>query len=628
RDSDNDTIPDALENGVGTLLKTLANEKYSKAVSDTDGDGVSDHIDPDSDSDGISDLAEAATDPVDSDMDQIIDQYDVDMTGGVDANLDGVDDAATILNSDNDATPDMFDLDSDNDGINDVDEAQLTDANLDALVDSESDRTDFPIDSDGDMIPDYRDLDSDEDGTFDITTSGAATLDIDGDGQIDDASVDSDGDGIIDLMDGEPMQFGSAPDRDLDGIPSAVDLDDDGDGISDVIEGSLDTDGDGLIDSLDSDSDNDGLSDLFEADRPSALGIDNDKDGIDDAYDVDFTGGVDADGDGIDDSLTLTDSDGDGIADFLDSDSDNDSISDREEQLLVSLSNMDSDGDGLDDSVDVDQTSGTDTNGDGQDDSTISQEDMDGDGLLAFRDRDTDGDGIADINENGDFNGDGINDRLQAEVEVQAVSGSGSFGYLIFGGLVLVLWSRSSRKIKVRKRLAVLVLLPASLSAQAACSDSTCWYVGAGFGQATKTPSTEMTSWSASSKSDRSINLFIGADFTQNWFAEYGYKSLGESKLESVNPAFSDEKINYHSNHLAIGYRIMPSSKSYNIYAKLGKADLSFTSNLLEDGDDSVDYFGLGFEWKKWEKASLGMSLESLGEDNYNFSINLKTYLN
>ena len=160
---------------------------------------------------------------------------------------------------------------------------------------------------------------------------------------------------------------------------------------------------------------------------------------------------------------------------------------------------------GLDDAVDVDQTSGTDNNGDGQDDSTISQEDMDGDGLLAFRDKDTDGDGISDINENGDFNGDGVNDRLQAEVEVQAVSGSGSVGYLLFGGLILVLWSRgigktsskktsskkrSNRKIKTNKAYFALVLFPVSLSTQAACSDSTCWYVGAGLGQASKTPET------------------------------------------------------------------------------------------------------------------------------------------
>ena len=136
-----------------------------------------------------------------------------------------------------------------------------------------------------------------------------------------------------------------------------------------------------------------------------------------------------------------------------------------------------------------------------------------------------------------------------------------------------------------------------------------------------------MTSWNESNKSDRSINLFIGVDFTQNWFSEFGYKSLGEVKLESTNPAFGDARINYHSNHLALGYRFIPSSKNYNIYAKLGKAELSFSSNLLEDDDESVNYFGLGFEWKKWEKASWGVSLEGLGEDNYNISLNLKTYL-
>ncbi len=111
---------------------------------DTDGDGIVDRLDADSDNDGIPDNIEA----------QATASY-VPPTG-IDSDGDGLDDAyegtgnegLTPVDTDGDGTPDYLDLDSDNDGINDVDEAGhgVSQATIDASPDT-----------DGDGIPDVID---------------------------------------------------------------------------------------------------------------------------------------------------------------------------------------------------------------------------------------------------------------------------------------------------------------------------------------------------------------------------------------------------------------------------------------------------------------------------------------
>lgn len=102
-----------------------------------------------------------------------------------------------------------------------------------------------------------------------------------------------------------------------------------------------DTDGDGIPNHLDLDSDGDGIPDNVEAQASlnyiAPSGNDSNNDGIDNAY-----------GSG----LVPIDTDGDGIPDFLDTDSDNDGISDTLEAGL-DLSGLDSDNDGLDNAVDA-----------------------------------------------------------------------------------------------------------------------------------------------------------------------------------------------------------------------------------------------------------------------------------
>ena len=605
RDSDNDLVPDALENELGLALRQNIDlsRLLMEMTSDFDGDGVEDYRDNDSDQDGITDRAESLVSDTDSDGDQIVDAFDVDITSGTDANLDGIDDNVSLQNSDNDQSPDMFDLDSDNDGLSDVTEAGFNDTDQNALLDEADVATDTPQSTDNDDIPDYLDRDSDDDGTFDILSGGGASLDIDGDGQIDNAT-DTDGDGLVDSVDEEQNQFGNAPDRDGDGIASSTDRDDDGDGIADVVEGTLDNDQDGLINANDRDSDGDGLTDQFEANRPAPLGQDADSDGIDDRYDVDFAGGNDANGDGISDAFSVVDTDGDGQPDYLDTDSDNDGISDLREQINVVLSGQDTDGDGLDDAIDVDQTSGVDANGDGMDDSVFINDDIDGDGVLAFRDLDTDGDGILDANEDGDFNNDGIDDRIQAEIKVEPTFSSGSSSFILLFMLMILATLRNSVKARLILALIATSLFSFKLNASEnnACisgkeSKNMCWYIGMGIGASKFNLLTENTNWQITDDSSTASKLTLGLDLGHDWFSELNYSRLGNAKLESVNPSLQNTgNIRYDMSSLAVGYRLRV--KQYgSLNIKAGWAGMHATSNFIPTENDDFFMWGIGGRW-------------------------------
>lgn len=208
-DSDNDNIPDVVENNPANTEDT-----------DTDGDGTPDYLDIDSDNDGIPDSVEAyETVPpfsgADTDGDGIDDAIDADNGGPTaDANNNGISDVYEPLDTDGDGIPDYRDLDSDNDSLSDISESGGEDSDGNAQVDDLADQgtTDNPTDSDSDGLPDYRDLQSDN-----YANDGAGDYDIDngnlGDGQANsDGTVtdttDADQDGLVNVVDSDPGSFG------------------------------------------------------------------------------------------------------------------------------------------------------------------------------------------------------------------------------------------------------------------------------------------------------------------------------------------------------------------------------------------------------------------------------------
>ena len=138
------------------------------------------------------------------------------------------------------------------------------------------------------------------------------------------------------------------------------------------------------------------------------------------------------------------DTDGDGIADYCDTDSDNDTIFDRFEGLRQT---DDDNGDGVVDARDTPDFRDTDSDGDGLldiDEAHFTPEgtpgDTDGDGIFDFRDPDSDNDGLADSQEcaqppsacgnrpssiTADTDGDGITDV----VEVNACPSGGTITF-------------------------------------------------------------------------------------------------------------------------------------------------------------------------------------------------------
>lgn len=212
--------------------------------------------------------------------------------GGNDLALDDIVIQQNYIDTDGDGVANIFDLDDENDGIPDIEEAGYkdfssglstmdlsspitwSDANANGLhdyIDSLIDGFGYYIpDSDYDGVPDYLDLDSDNDSLFDVDEAGLfnGDGDINGDGRGD--LADTDRDGILDLYDNN-VGFGTnvrpyAQDIDFDTIPDYLQLDSDWDGVPDIqtgLYGALDTDWDGMIDGWD-DVDRDGIIDTFD----------------------------------------------------------------------------------------------------------------------------------------------------------------------------------------------------------------------------------------------------------------------------------------------------------------------------------------------------------------------------
>ncbi|MGF1535598.1 MAG: tandem-95 repeat protein [Elainellaceae cyanobacterium] len=393
-DDDNDGILDVIEQG-GDLLR------------DTDGDGLLDSLDTDADGDGLFDVVEAGHGLVDANNDGRIDGPPESFgTDGLAPGFAGI--AFIPVDTDGDRRPDFQDLDSDNDGINDLVEGGGLDADGDGLADEP------PLppirDTDGDRRPDFQDLDSDNDGIPDVVEAGIPlAADADGNGVVD--GPDQDNDGIPDAVDARPNTFGDGnptprPDTDGDGIPDGQDLDRDGDGVSDRAEaglsiGSADADGNGQVDDP-TDADADGIPDAIDS-QPGRFGgfEDSDGDNVIDAVDQDD------DNDGIPDEVenqgnSNRDTDGDGILDRLDLDADNDGILDLTEGNSGLDPDPDPDGDGRlsgpvghNGLIDVLETTPD------SDRRSTPPPDSDGDGIFDFQDPDSDNDGIADVTEAG-----------------------------------------------------------------------------------------------------------------------------------------------------------------------------------------------------------------------------------
>lgn len=275
QDDDNDGIPDTLE-GSG-VVDTDGDGVADSVDLDSDNDGVFDLAESgaantdilDSNDDGLIDLSYAVG------ANGIADVIETSAESGVVNYNSGI-----PVDTDGDGIADFRDRDSDNDGIADVVEAGHSDPDGDGVIGSgvpvvnvsgyAGGSSSDLVDSDGDSIPDLRDLDSDNDGLDDVLENGGT--DTDRDAHLD-TITDTNGDGFDDTIAAAGQ---GALDTDNDGIPDYRDSDSDNDGMSDLIEsGGHDGNGDGVVDDF-TDSDSDGRDDDLAMNPPTDLDRDND----------------------------------------------------------------------------------------------------------------------------------------------------------------------------------------------------------------------------------------------------------------------------------------------------------------------------------------------------------------
>jgi gliding motility-associated-like protein len=164
--------------------------------------------------------------------------------------------------NDSDGIPDLLDLDSDNEGVPDSIEAQGKGFKVYSGIDTNKDGLDdafepgfikINTDNDYNNIPmsDVFDLDSDNDGIFDLVESGSNAIDANKDGIIDGLPSSFGTNGLFDRLETSPdsgkLNY-TIVDTDTDGTLNYIDLDSDNDLCNDVIEaGFTDTNNDGIL---------------------------------------------------------------------------------------------------------------------------------------------------------------------------------------------------------------------------------------------------------------------------------------------------------------------------------------------------------------------------------------------
>ncbi|MDO8526286.1 MAG: hypothetical protein Q7T03_01205 [Deltaproteobacteria bacterium] len=273
------------------------------------------------------------------------------------------------------------------------------------------------VDTDRDVTPDYLDTDSDNDGIPDVV-EGA--LDSDSDGVFDFRDPDSDDDGLLDKNEG-------VVDTDHDGFSNYVDSDSDGDGAADGIEWLVDIGHDGVSYVLDPavngatlDRDQDGLVDADEiGDRDHPYNTDGD--GLPDYLESDSDN--DTVIDGVDafprDRTESVDTDSDGVGNNADTDDDNDGALDKDDHFVLDpAESIDTDLDTVGNNADTDDDNDGLLDADDSFPLVSKAIDFDADGQINDVDGDDDNDGLFDVLEiangsnplNDDSDGDGIKD--------------------------------------------------------------------------------------------------------------------------------------------------------------------------------------------------------------------------
>ncbi len=564
---------------------------------DTDGNGAIDPLDDDDDGDGINTREELDVDNIDGDNNPLTQPLDIDQDGiadhldadtfsedGNDSDMDNLNDylecqqQTPCIDSDKDGIPNYMDHDSDNNGVEDINEPSPL------------------IDTDGDGQVDYSDTDDDNDGFLDITEINDSTnLNIDdhdqdgilsfkdADEDVSDGDNDSDKDGLSDVVECPFAEL--CPDDDMDGIPNYMDLDSDNNGILDQLEHLplMDTDGDGLLDYADSNDDNDEKLDSEEIDdiqNPALSDADND--GIASYKDADENladGDNDSDKDGISDPLELgndpsapLDSDGNLVPDYMQPETNTNpacieiNCSVLEEPLQDSGS-------------DIEETTETNT----------SQN---------------------------------TPPTLKSGSIQTGKNGLGSLSFFFLFVTILL--------IKRQPRFSILLLLGITQLSYSDENASIDFYLGAGLGISKLNPDTSNSNYVHSGNHYNSAWKLSGGLRVNEFIAIEGYYAqLGQAKFQQAGELkYSVQGATGVLSHYLVGNSHLKNSLS--IYGKLGGNWLvNQSKNIQYDRNSNVQlYVGIGVEYVFSNQFSVRTEFDRFGSDATLLSVNLIRRLN
>ena len=285
-----------------------------EGVEDTDNDGLANYLDLDSDGDGISDHDEAGLSLGDADRDRIDNKFDVDFTKGKDRNGDGIDDQASLSDSNNNGIADFLDKD--------VRVALTTLINPKVAAKSEQKAVQLAVKKTPSNTPK---VDLKPEATVVIAKANTPIQTLvrtKPEVKVIAKNSGKPNTNIKPVAKAVPPTKAASPTNTKHIKAIEITDDSDGDGLSNAIELALglnpndkDSDGDGVPDFIEIGSNNKVPQDSDQDGKPDALDTDDDNDGI-------LTKLEDADKNG---QVTNDDTDNDGVPNYLDANDDGDS---------------------------------------------------------------------------------------------------------------------------------------------------------------------------------------------------------------------------------------------------------------------------------------------------------------
>jgi len=230
---------------------------------------------------------------------------------------------------------------------------------------------------------------------------------------------------------------------------------------------------------------------------------------------------------------------------------------------------------------------------------------------------DTDGDGISDALESGDYNGDGIDDSQQADPGIESGIASGAINpWLFLLALPLLLAGHSAR---ATDKNVVSNTDMNSPSLWQNLQDTA--YVGINLGFSYLNPEDDNSGWKQQDSGTGSHGLTLGFRPHPVVFVEYSHQELGKATFENENPNIpGKQSLRYSADSLISGV-YLNEDQPYKIFVRAGLTELHTESSASINNDQKNKTLlstGTGVEWKGMDQWQLRLGADRYSADVHN----------